>query len=66
LERFFRSAGTYRIKVPYHRKALAEGIRQAVLRNGFESCYVRPICYYGSDALALQPRGCPVEVALFA
>jgi len=66
LDRFYRSAGTYGIEIPYSREELAEAIRQVVLRNGFESCYVRPICYHGSGALAVQPRGCPVEVAIFA
>jgi branched-chain amino acid aminotransferase len=37
-----------------------------VRRNGFGSCYVRPICYYGSGSLGVHPRECPVETVILA
>jgi branched-chain amino acid aminotransferase len=65
-ERFFASARTYGMAVPYTAEQLAVAVFRLVRRNGFPSCYVRPICYYGSDSLAVQPLKCPVEVAIFA
>ena len=66
LERLYRSAEVYGIEIPFSQEQLAAGIRDVVRRNGFGSCYVRPICYYGSGSLGVHPRGCPVEVVVLA
>ena len=66
LERLYTSARVYGINIPYTREERTEGICDVIARNGFSSCYVRPICYYGSDSLSLHPRNCPVEVAILA
>jgi branched-chain amino acid aminotransferase len=66
LERLYSSAEVYSIEIPYTRKQLGEAICDVVRRNGFGSCYVRPICYYGSGSLGVHPRGCPVEVVVLA
>ena len=41
-----------------------EAICDTILRNDFNGCYVRPICYYGSAGLSVHPRNCPVEFAI--
>src|SRR3954470_18517725 len=51
LERLYASAEVYGINIPYSRAELTEGILEVIRRNGFSSCYVRPICYYGSGGL---------------
>ena len=33
--------------------------------NGFSDCYIRPIATYGSANLGVNPRNCPVELAIF-
>jgi len=66
LERLYASAGVYGIDIPYAREELAQATCDVISSNGFASCYVRPICFYGSDSLGLHPRNCPVEVAIFA
>ena len=66
LDRLFASAQVYGIEIPYALDELAEAIRRLVDRNEFTSCYVRPICFYGSDGLGLHPRNCPVEVVILA
>jgi branched-chain amino acid aminotransferase len=66
LERLYTSAEIYGIEIPYSQSELAEAISGLITRNGFESCYVRPICYLGSGSLGLQSRDCPVEVAILA
>jgi branched-chain amino acid aminotransferase len=66
LERLYSSAEIYGIKIPYTREEMAEGICEVVRRNGFGSCYVRPICYYGSGSLGVHPRACPVETVILA
>lgn len=37
-----------------------------VSRNGFKSCYLRPLVFRGSGTLGLFPLGSPVEMAIFA
>jgi branched-chain amino acid aminotransferase len=66
LERFYASASVYGINIPYTQNELCEGIRDVILKNGFSSCYIRPICYYGSDTLNVHPRNCPVETVILA
>jgi branched-chain amino acid aminotransferase len=39
---------------------------EAVSRNGFESCYIRPIVYRGAGGLGLYPLEFPVELTIFA
>src|SRR5262249_51098755 len=48
------------------RQELEDAVCETVERNQFSSCYIRPICFYGSDSLSLHPRRCPVEVAILA
>ncbi len=65
-DRFYSSAEFYGIEIPYTRAELEEAVCQTIWRNDFGSCYVRPICYYGSASLGVHPRSCPVEVVILA
>src|SRR5215208_6145646 len=66
LERLYYSASVYRMEIPYTRDELEEAVCEVVGRNEFRSCYVRPICFYGSRSLGVHPRDCPVEVSVMA
>jgi branched-chain amino acid aminotransferase len=66
LARLFTSAQVHGIVIPYTPAELTEAVCEIVARNEFRSCYVRPICYYGSDSLSVHPRNCPVEVVIMA
>jgi branched-chain amino acid aminotransferase len=66
LARLYTSAEVYGLKIPYSRHVLTEAILEVIRRNGFGSCYVRPICYYGSGSLGVHPRNCPIEVVILA
>ena len=63
-ERFLYSAGVYGMSVPYSIDQLIEASCEAIRRNEFKSCYIRPIAFYGSDTLGVNPRNCPVVVAI--
>lgn len=65
-ERFFASAAVYNFKIPYTPEELTAATCRLINANEFESCYVRPICYLGSDTLGVYPAKCPVEVAIIA
>jgi branched-chain amino acid aminotransferase len=66
LARLFASAAVHLIKIPYSPLELETAVCETIRLNGFESCYVRPICYFGSGVLGLNPRNCPVEVVILA
>ena len=66
LERLYASAETHGIDIPYSQGKLADAVCEIIQRNDFNSCYVRPICYFGSDSLSVHPRNCPVEVVILA
>lgn len=66
LERLYASAEVYGINIPYDEQQLEEAACEVIRRNGFSSCYVRPICFYGSDTLGVHPRNCPVETVMLA
>jgi len=66
LDRLYASAQVHGLPIPYSREQLSEAIRELIGRNEFNSCYVRPICYFGSSSLSLHPAKCPVEVAILA
>jgi branched-chain amino acid aminotransferase group I len=64
LERLYNSASVHGIEVPYTREELVRAICEVIQRNEFSSCYVRPLCFYGSSTLGLHPAKCPVEVVI--
>ena len=66
LDRLYASAAVYEMEIPFAREELAEAVSEVVGLNGFRSCYVRPICFYGSRTLGVHPRQCPVETVILA
>lgn len=66
LDRLYSSAETYRMEIPFTRQDLTEAVCEVIGKNNFSSCYVRPICYFGSGSLNLNPQHCPVEVVILA
>jgi branched-chain amino acid aminotransferase len=66
LDRFYDSAAVYGLEIPFSPAALADGILEVIRRNEFSSCYVRPLCYYGSSSLGLHPAKCPIETVILA
>jgi branched-chain amino acid aminotransferase len=66
LDRLFYSAGQYGLEIPYTRDELAYAIYSLIKLNELKSCYIRPICFFGSSSLGLNPAKCPTEVAILA
>ena len=66
LERFFYSARTHSMAIPYTPEQLEVAIAELIHRNGFNNCYIRPLCYRGSRELTVDPRRCPIELAILA
>jgi branched-chain amino acid aminotransferase len=49
---------------PYTQDELEKAIVETVQANGFKACYIRPLMYRGYNALGVNPRPCPVDVAI--
>ena len=66
LERFYQSGKPYNMEIPFSREELTEATLELIRRQDLESCYIRPIAFYGYDSLGVSPRDCPVDVAIAA
>ena len=65
-ERWFNSAHIFLMRMPFDRETLLEAQREVVRANKLESCYVRPIAFYGSEKMGVSPKGAKVHVAIAA
>ncbi|MBI3140656.1 MAG: branched-chain amino acid transaminase [Rhodocyclales bacterium] len=65
-DRLFNSAHIYMMKIPYSREQLMEAQKEAVRANKLDSCYLRPIAFYGSEKMGVSPKGAKVHVAIAA
>lgn len=65
-DRLFNSAHIYLMNIPYTREQIMEAQREVVRANGLESCYIRPIAFYGSEKMGISTKGASVHVAVAA
>ena len=65
-DRLLNSARIFGMKIPFERQQLIEAQIDCVRRNGLDSCYIRPIAFYGSNAMGVSARTNPVRVAIAA
>jgi branched-chain amino acid aminotransferase len=61
LERLEASAKLYYMDLPYSREQIREATHELIARNGFASCYVRPLVWRGYGPMGLNPLDNPVE-----
>lgn len=65
-ERLFNSARIFLMQIPYSFDEIMEAHREVVRYNRLESCYIRPIAFYGSEKMGISPKGAAVHVAIAA
>ncbi len=65
-DRLFNSAHIYRMPMPYDKETLVAAQKEVVRANKLESCYLRPIAFYGSEKMGVSPRGAKTHVAVAA
>ncbi|MFB6078197.1 MAG: branched-chain amino acid transaminase [Halarchaeum sp.] len=66
VDRLFDSAKPYDMEIPFTKEELTEATLEVIRRNDLESCYIRPVAYYGYHQLGVSPGDCPVDVAIAA
>jgi branched-chain amino acid aminotransferase len=64
--RLFNSAHIYQMKMPFDKETINEAHKEVVRANKLESCYMRPIAFYGSEKMGISTRGATVHVAIAA
>ena len=66
MDRWFNSAKIYMMDMPYSKQQMIEAHKEVVRANKLDSCYLRPIAYYGSEKMGVSPVGNTVHVAIAA
>jgi branched-chain amino acid aminotransferase len=61
LDRLERSAAFYYMDLPCSKEQLREATHELIARNGFRSCYIRPLVWRGYGPMGLNPLENPVE-----
>lgn len=64
--RLFDSAHIMNMKIPFSKEELNEAQRAAVRENNLPSAYIRPMVFYGSEAMGLRATGLKVHVIVAA
>jgi branched-chain amino acid aminotransferase len=62
--RFFNSAKIFGMKIPFAPEEIDEAQKECVRRNALDSCYIRPLAFYGSHAMGVAAKSNPVRVAI--
>jgi branched-chain amino acid aminotransferase len=65
-ERLFNSAKIFMMEIPYTREQVSEAQREVVRANKLDSCYLRPLVFYGSEKMGVSPKGAQVHAAIAA
>lgn len=65
-QRLLNSGKIYMMSIPYSKDELMQAQLEVVRANKLESCYLRPIAFYGSEKMGISTRGATVHVAIAA
>src|SRR5205085_3886790 len=60
------SAQIFAMKIPFTRDEIEAAQLACVRDNNLESCYIRPLVFYGSHAMGVAAKSNPVHVAIAA
>ena len=64
--RLFNSAKIYMMDIPFTQDEISAAQLEVVRANKLESCYIRPIAFYGSEKMGISTDGATVHVAIAA
>ena len=64
VDRLFKSAKMYSMKIPYSKNEISKAIIETVKASKLKECYIRPIVYYGYGVLGLTPTPNKIDVAI--
>ena len=64
LNRLEQSSRLYYMDLPHTKEELREVVHELIGRNGFKSCYIRPLVFRGSGPMGLNPLENRVEAMI--
>ena len=64
IERLHRSARILGMPMPYSVEELIDATKATVASTGLDSCYIRPIAYFGYGEMGLNTLPCSVDVSI--
>ena len=65
-KRFLNSAKIMHMDMPWDAETLNQAQRDAVSRNNLQSCYIRPMAFYGSEGMGLRADNLSVHCIIAA
>lgn len=65
-DRLFRSAHILGMKMPFDKETISEAQRAAVRENNLESGYLRPMAFYGAEAMGISAKTLSTHVIVAA
>jgi branched-chain amino acid aminotransferase len=65
-DRLFNSAHILGMKMPFHKDTLNEAQLMVVRENGLKSGYIRPMAFYGSEAMGISAKTLSTHVIVAA
>jgi len=65
-DRLFRSAHILGMKMPYSKEEMIEAQKAAVRDNNLESAYMRPMAFYGAEAMGISAKTLSTHVIVAA
>jgi branched-chain amino acid aminotransferase len=66
VDRLFASCHITLMAIPFGKKEIADAIRETVVANKLEECYIRPLVFIGNGDMGLYCPDNPVRVAIIA
>lgn len=64
MKRMVSSGKIIMMSLPYSAEELVDAALETIRKNGYASCYVRPIAYRGYGAVGVNPRSAPIDVVI--
>ncbi|MCX7190087.1 MAG: branched-chain amino acid transaminase [Methylotenera sp.] len=65
-DRLFRSAHILQMRMPFSKEELMEAQKAAVRENNLESAYMRPMAFYGAEAMGISAKTLSTHVIVAA
>jgi branched-chain amino acid aminotransferase len=65
-ERLFNSAHIFKMPIPFDPATLMQAQKDVVRENNLKSGYIRPIIFYGPEAMGLSAKNLSVHIAIAA
>ncbi|MEM4782650.1 MAG: branched-chain amino acid transaminase [Halalkalicoccus sp.] len=65
-QRLYDSGKPYGLEIDHEPDELEAATKELIRRQDLESCYIRPIAFYGYDSLGVSPQNCPTQIAIAA